>query len=81
MPNILTDTLSDMKFAKKFIIAGVFLILLLLRQADVFAQKKFSVTQSRMSFTSDAELELIQVVLQVLSANAVERAHHAALQQ
>lgn len=49
-----------MKFAKKFIIAGVFLILLLLRQADVFAQKKFSVTQSRMSFTSDAELELIQ---------------------
>lgn len=48
-----------MKFGKYFTKAGVFLILLLCLAVELFAQK-FSVTKSLISFTSDAELELIR---------------------
>ncbi len=54
------DRLTDMKLRNYLTKCGTFLLLLLCLEADLFAQKKFAVNQSTMSFTSDAELELIR---------------------
>ena len=49
-----------MTFENYFVKTGVVIILLLCIEADVRGQSRFTITRSTMSFTSDAELELIQ---------------------
>lgn len=49
-----------MTFKRNSFSAGIALVLLLCVEADALGQGKFAITRSVMSFTSDAELEVIQ---------------------
>lgn len=52
--------MTVMTFENYFVRAAIAIILLCVIDIDVLGQRKFTITRSSMSFTSDAELELIQ---------------------